>query len=401
MSIVKPRPSSLPMMEACPRWVSRPKTEEKDSLDEAADEGTLIHEKLDSLADVPVTDWHEAIENDPSLPPTVKWAVTEAATEVAPFFGMGLKVFTKKSLDVLKYELANVVNPNSGDGIYCEAGVYPEVCQPGTLDLVVVEGNLARLRDYKSNRVVRSHDAQQLAYVLGVFNALPQVQFVESGIVAPRLKGVHANIMYSRAELDLYRASIGTIVTKSEDPFEPGAPGDQCVFCAGNGRCPYQAASLKDIIEPEGALIPVGAWRSLMDPNITLEQRGWRRGIAKQMELYSEAIKEDDKEWAEKNPGVMPTGWTVSIASGRLSLDKDRLAEVNEKIRLTFGLQFETMEAFMVPEKKRIAAYVSMAKGISEEDALKEIDKAMALYMKRGADTIRFVQEKVKKQIKS
>lgn len=400
---MKVRPSSLPMMEMCPRWVSRPKTEVKDSLDDAADEGTLIHGKLEELADVPVTDWHESIENDPLLPPTVKWAVAEAATEVAPFFGMGLKVFTKKSLAVPKYELADIVNPNGGDGIYCEAGVDPDVCSPGTLDLVVVEGNMARLRDYKSVRVTRSftHDAQQLAYVLGVFNALPQVAFVESGIVAPRLKGVHANIMYSRAEIEAYKASIGTIVSKSEDPFEPGAPGDQCVFCAGNGRCPYQAASLKEIIEPEGALIPVGAWRSLMDPNIDLEKRGWRRGIAKQMELYAEAIKDDDKAWAELNPGVMPTGWTVSITSGRLSLDKDRLAEVNEKIRLTFGLQFETMEAFMVPEKKRIAAYVSMAKGISEEDALKEIDKAMALYMKRGADTIRFVQEKVKKQIKS
>jgi len=420
--MMKPRPSSMPMLQACARWVNRPKAEDdkKDDLDIAADEGTLIHATLEALAERPVVNWDDAIDNDFQLPDDLKSVVRDASLQVRDIFSQGLPVVTKRILgldseahyeidDILWEDGKPVYAPPAGrpscrrimDAIYCEVGLDSGVCLPGTADLVGILGTHAWLVDYKSNRVVRSHDAQQEAYIVALFKTLPELQSAEQRIVAPRLGNAHAPAMFSRDMIGSVSAGLQHIVDRADDPFNPGEPGEQCAFCAGNGRCPYQAASLKDIIEPEGALIPAGAWRALMDPNITPEQRGWRRGIAKQMDMYSDAIKDDDKAWAEQNPGVMPTGWTVSLARGRLSVDKERLAELNEKIRLTFGLTYEIMESFSVPDRKRIAEYVSMARGMSADDVSKDMDKAIAGFMKRGADTVRFTQEKIKKQISS
>ncbi len=403
---IKPRPSSLPHLEACPRWVGRPKTEEKDELDLAADEGTLMHAKLEALAEVPVNLWEETIENDPDLGPAMKPVVQEGARQVQDLFMFGLPVVTKRSLKLDPdghYELdmlpVDPARPHLGipDGIYCECGLDSEVAALGTSDLVFVQGNRAVVVDYKSNRVVRDHDRQVEAYVIGAFNALPQVDYVEARIVAPRLGDVHPPVRFTRQDLPRLREGLAAIVARVDDQFFPGAPGEQCSFCAGNGRCPYQAATLRDVPMSVEALVSPNMWGSLLQA-VTPELRGERRGLVKWLESFAEAVKEDDKKWAVENPTVELPGYTKSVQQGRASLDRTRLNEINESIRLTLGWDYSTLVSFLVPDKTKIVEFLALQTGETQDESKKKVARALAPFEVRGAPVIAFRATKKEKK---
>lgn len=411
MTTLKPRPSALPHLEACPRWSPRPdKPDElKDGLDEAADEGTLVHAKMEHLATLPPDEWDVAIDADADLSADLRQVVKDCAAQVSDLFIFGLPVVNKKTLWLNPdehYELYEMVNAeiNKGfeDGIYCEVGVDPGVTAPGTADLVLVQGNRAVLVDYKTNRVLRAHDRQQQAYVLGVFAALPQVDSVESRLVCPRLGiDAHPPTMYARNGIPALEAELEGIVALAADPFEPGCPGAQCAFCAGNGRCPWQAASLRDIPADVTALVAPAAWQAILKPE-TPEIRGQRRALVKWLDGFIEAVKEDDKAWALENPNVPLPGWTKSVGLGRASLDDTKLKGANESLSLTFGLPYDTLVSFLKPDKAKLAEFLALVRGMSDEEAKKEVSKALAPFEKRGAPIISFRAEKRgKKELKA
>jgi hypothetical protein len=398
--------------------VSRPKREEdqKDALDVAADEGTLIHATLEALAEQPVNKWNQLIEENHGLPTDLKYVTKDAGVQVADIFSLGLPVVTKNKLGLRPddhYEIEDILwengkpvyAPPAGrpsmreirDAIYCEVGLSSNVCLPGTADVLAIMGSHGWLIDYKTNRVIRSHSEQQLAYDVAAFLSVPRLETLEQRIVAPRLGDVHRPVEFTRAQLPEMQAELQAIVDRADDPFTPGHPGDQCAFCAGNGRCPWQMASLREIVEPEGEVTAPNMWKQLLDPNISDEMRGKRRGMRKEMDRLSEAIKNDDEAWARAHPGVNPWGWTVSLAKGKLTLDMTRLAEINDCLRLTFGLSYEKMDAFMKPDLPKLAEYLGMATGISTEVSAQRIASALAGFMRRGADTVRMTQAKAEK----
>ena len=401
----KPRPSSLPHLSACPRWVGRPKTEVKDEMDEAADEGTLMHAKLEALASIPANVWETTIENDPDLSPAMRPLVQEGARQVQDLFAFGLNVVAKKSMGLgpeAHYELSDIYKLKGfSDGIYCECGLDSWVTAPGTADLVFVQGNRAIVVDYKSNRVVRDHSRQVETYVIGAFNALPQVDYVEARIVAPRLGDVHPAVRFTREDLPRLREELSAIVSRAADPFTPGSPGEQCVFCAGNGRCPYQAATLRDIPLEVEALVQPHIWTSMLqavDPAL----RGQRRQLAKWMESFSEAVKADDKQWALDNPTLEMVGFTKSVQQGRASLDDTRLNEINSAISLAFGWDYATLVSFLKPDKDRIVSFAALQSGITQEEAKMRLVRALAPFEVRGAPVVAFravKKEKAKKPL--
>lgn len=423
----KPRPSSLPNLEACPRWVSRPRTEKISSMDEAADEGTLVHAKMEALAEVPVDKWEDTIWNDPDLGPALAPVVAEAASQVRDLFSMCLPVVTKRTLNLQPddhYELGQgmsdadvaswscLLDDNRRravgaswdilgeleDGIYCEVGVDPEVTRPGTADIVVVTGNRAVLVDYKTVRVIREHLSQMLAYVIGVFNAAPRVDYVEVRIVAPRLgANTHEAVTFSRADdLPRIKAELEGIVARAADEFTPGCPGEQCVTCKGNGRCSFQCASLKDVPVEVSALVQPNAWLPMLNA-VSPDMRGQRRKLVKWLGDFCDAVKDQDKEWALANPDTELPGFTKSIQAGRASLDKTRLAEVSQSLMLRFGLTAEVLSAFSVPDKEQLAEYVALGQGMTQADAELAIKQCMNPFMKRGNDIVAFRAVKPKK----
>jgi len=412
---MKIRPSSLPHLEACPRWVPRPDRPdgEKNAMDEIADTGTLIHAKMEALAKLPAQQWGPTIESDPDLDEDLRRVVQECAEQVQGLFALRPDIVSKETLGLGPedhYELGEIFrditkgiflsrggtpNPRPPDAIYCEVGVDPGVTAPGTADLLLVQGNSAVLVDYKTGFAARDHDRQQQAYVLGVFQALPAVDFVDSRIVCPRL-GVdaHPAVQYERGrDAPRLRRELEEIVAKAEDPFEPGYPGDQCVFCAGNGRCPWQVASLRDIPSEAAALVPAGTWKSLLRPPDP-ETRGRRRALVKWLEGFSDAVKEDDKAWALANPDAELPYFTKSVSVGRASLDKTRLEEINQALSLTFQIPYGKLVSFLSPEKESLAEHLALTKGMTHKEAAGEVARVLARFVKRGAPIVSFRAEK-------
>jgi len=411
MTMMKPRPSALPHLEACPRWSPRPDKPdaEKNAMDEAADEGTLVHAKMEHLATLPPGEWDAAIDADADLSADLRQVVKDSAQQVSDLFIFGLPVVSKESLGLAAdahYELSSMTTIRMGLGwdgsIYCEVGVDPGITAPGTADLVLVQGNRAVLVDYKTTRVLRAADRQQMAYVLGIFAALPQVDSVENRIATPRL-GVdaHPPVMYLRSDIPKLEAELNGIVALAADPFEPGCPGSQCAFCAGNGRCPWQAANLRDIPADVTALVAPAAWQAVLSPG-TPEIRSQRRALVKWLDGFIEAVKDDDKAWALANPDTDLPGWTKSVGLGRASLDDTRLKEANESLSLTFGLPYDTLVSFLKPDKAKLAEFLALVRGMSDDEAKKEVSKALAPFEKRGAPIISFRAEKRgRKEIKA
>lgn len=406
----------MPNLAACPRFVPRKDDPDgkKDSLAEAAEEGTFLHGKMEALAEVPVEKWDAAVADDAELDEYQRAFVTDAAAQVRDLFGLGLPVVTKRSLKLKPEDHYRLTGNDlvyirddmdirsfslSQKGcVYCEVSVDPGVCAPGTADLFVKFGNKGVLVDYKTVRVNRSHDLQMKSYVVGFFDAT-DVEFIEVRIVAPRLREAHAYVTYSRTEdLARLRAELEAVVARAEDPFTPGCPGDQCAMCDGNGRCPWQAATLRDIPVDEGALVLPDAWKPVLSA-ATPELRGQRRGLVKWLEAFVASVKDDDKAWALANPDKDVPGFTKSVSPGRPSLDRDHLQEANVNLLLALGLTDRQLLAFCVPDKNRLAEHAGVLLGLPTDEAKRKINAALSPYMKRGEDIVSFRAVKKKKEI--
>jgi len=401
----RPRPSKLPHLDACPRFESAPDDRISTTLSDAADEGTLIHAKMEELAAIPETEWDDAI-GKMKIEPLQADLVRACAAQVRDLFQLGLPTYGKE-YPKEHYRIPDAdIWPEDANGkrigvsgIFAEVSVDAKITQPGTADLLVVYGNRAVLVDYKIVRVVRQHEPQLMTYAIAAFDELPQVEFVEVRIVTPRLGEVHAPVTYSRAD-DLPRitAEIQRIVDDSLDPFNPGRPCDSCCMCAGNGRCPWQMASLRDIPTDMAAVLVPGVWSTTLTA-ATPDMRGMRRSLVKWLEAFTDAVKEDDKQWARENPDTMLPGFTKSVGLGRPSLDRDRLGEANMTLCNTFGIRPEELLGFAVPDKARLAEHISMFSGQTQKEAEVDIGKALTPFTKRGEDIISFRAEKRKKAI--
>lgn len=420
----KPRPSALPNLAECPRWVGRPNAgagEQKDAIEEAADQGTRMHEFMERVVACPVETWNDVAAGELGYDPELHALACECMDQVRDLFTMGMPVTSKATLGLkpdAHYTFADKLwksnvdpffqqpcfgigedPPDPGkvkDGIYLEIGLDPGVCKPGTADLVAVTGKTAVLVDYKSNRVVRSHHAQQLAYVVGLFRALPNVDTVEQRIVAPRLKDVHAPEVFRRADVPKYEAELQAIVDKATDAFEPGVPGSVCSMCAGNGRCPWQALSVS-LVEPGketpnemmsnlGALPAVPPMRVILDPR-GAEERGARRDLVDWLAAMCEAVKKDDAQWVQLANGEI-AGRKATVCAGRYKFDETKRIAAIDKIRSTFGWDSDTMYQFLSVDVPSFVETLRMKEGLSKTLAAETAEKMLAEFRVRGASYV-------------
>ena len=396
MEFKKPRPSTLPHLEWCPRYVSRPdrtEDEKKDEMDLAAEEGTFLHARMEDLAALPETEWNTHLESS-GLSPAHVDLLRECAEQVRDLFKMGLKVRVKNKpgmsplLTDGHYMLSDM-GPVE-DGVYAECSLDPGVARPGTADLVAVMGSNAVLVDYKFTMVERDHDAQMLAYVLGLFEACPRVQVIENRIVAPRLRDVHKPHIYRR-EKDYVqiKSTLEGIVDAAADPFTPGNPGAPCATCAGNGRCPWQMASLRDVPVDESGLMLPSSWKPVLAAE-TPETRALRRRLYSWLTKWMDAVKEDDKQWASEHPDADLPGFKRTSRLGRLSLDKDRSPEICTTFMEEFNVNLNQMTELLDLNTGRATEFISLHTGVSQDAAKDRLCALLMPYMSRGADIVYF-----------
>ena len=367
-------------------------------MDEAADEGTFLHAVMEEMTQkVPPMEWHAWIENTSGIGPQQVFLVKEAADQVIDLFQAGLPVYGKKDFGCGP-EDHYMLTPSISDGVYLEVSVDPLCTKPGTADVISIEGRTAVLSDYKFTRVEREHDAQVLSYVLGIFETLLQIEFVETRIVAPRLAGAHTPETYTRTkDYQWIKDRLTKINECAADPFFPGCPGEPCSFCAGNGRCVWQMRSLKDVpCEATGTdLLLRDIWKPVLNP-VSPEARGVRRQLKSFLKKWDEAVAEDDKQWAIDNPDTELPGFTKTVGLGRLSLESDRGMDIVEAFYNAYNIKPVDQLEFMKIDKKQAAAYLALHHGMSVTDASSEINRVLAPFMSRGAPIISFRQKKDK-----
>ena len=399
----KPRPSTMSLLDQCPRFVSKPRdTEVKSAMDIAADEGTLLHACMETMTgNYPVERWDDYFESVAEINVMQLPLLRESADQVRDLFSCGLTITSTDVLG-LKPDDHYMLKPDARDGVYLEVSVDPEITRPGTADIVMINGTSGVLVDYKFTRVEREHDAQMKSYVVGVFRTIERLQALEVRIVAPRLGMTHTPVMYYSRDIPEIERELKEIVAKSEDPFEPGTPGDPCAFCIGNGRCVWQLSSLRNVPqEATGSDILLSdMWKSVLSA-ATPEARSTRRKLRAWLSKWSDAVKEEDIEWAKANPGVDLPGFTKYVVSGRLSMDDDRTVEAVYQLMEQFGIAPGDIYALCKVDIGKTVEHVALHQGVSGAEANTLVRSALAPFMKRGADSIAFRQVKSKdKQIK-
>ena len=400
------RPSALPHLDACPRWVPRAFGNTA-AIEEAAEEGSYVHAFMEKLVAHPVAEWEQLLTGDSSVPPALVAVLIECAEQVRDLFSLGLPVTKRVNRGL--YEL-DALRPEGGvlpDGLYCECGLSSHVTAPeigailpGTGDLVMIQGNRAVYVDYKTNRVARDHDRQCESYVLGVFEAAPHVEFVTVRIVAPRLSGVHAPVQFTRADVPRLRQEHLVILQDAADPFTPGEPCDSCVLCAGNGRCPYQAASLQEVPVREATVVRSATWSAMLQA-VTPELRGARRRLVKWLDSFVDAVKEDDKTWSLANPNAEIPGFMKVVQAGRATLDKTQLSALHEELRCALGFNEGTLLSFSVPDRGALTDFLKLRGADLAEAQIQTLATIFAKYSKRGQPIIayRAVKDKTSKQV--
>ena len=395
-----PRPSSMPLLDQCPRFVSAPRDKvKKSAMDEAAEEGTFLHAYMEHLTEEhKIEDWPTVLADDIALSPVQTPLIEDTAAQVKDLFSLGLPVISKHLMG-LKPDDHYMLETNAKDGVYLEVSVAPLVTQPGTADVLMVKGSAGVMVDYKFTRLERDHKAQMDTYVVGVFEALPELNVLEVRIVAPRLGNAHMPVVYYREDLPRLRSYLQKIVDNAKDPFTPGNPGYPCSFCAGNGRCVWQMSSLEGL--PSAAtgtgVVLRDVWKPVLNP-VTPETRGVRRNIRAWLTKWLDAIKEDDVAWAIENPEAILPGWKKSICLGRTSIDNDRAQEIAFHINTMYGIEFTDMFGFMNLNKGKAADYIALTTGTSVAEAKRELNKTLAPFTRRGANIVKFTPVKHKKK---
>jgi hypothetical protein len=169
--------------------------------------------------------------------------------------------------------------------------------QFGTADLVLIHGDHADLVDYKFGwRQVDDADInpQAQAYTLGLWDEFPEVRYVTTHLLMPRL-GVISKHTYDRVkDYDQIKLRIIAIVeaAKRSDPtsFRPHA--ETCEYCGKKGTCPALAKKAIELGEKIGTDLE---WPADVDPANVRDPmtRNLLLRMAPVMEKWCEQIRKE------------------------------------------------------------------------------------------------------------
>lgn len=417
--VQKVSPSALAATEHCPRF--RPDGKEN----EAAIDGTLMHEFAEQMVDQPMDQWESWIATRDASP-DMKGMLEEIASSLRTLITEPLPV-------VHDYRLRMRAGKPRKSPL--KPGLYPE-CElergggrHGYIDLLVVtpEG-VCFVVDYKSNRQEKDFSLQLAAYACDVNRLCPAHTAFVCQIIAPRLEDdAQLRLELGVDELAKWNERIARIEEVADqsanDPSIPGHPCDACQYCHWQGKCQYQANAALAVSETmnedqvtvsakTAKTTVVQALASLVGPGgpyegevvssqtftnpATPAQRGLRRACMKFLEVFIDAAKEDDRTWAGQFPpeqqATLVPGFSISTVKGRSTVDTSRTADIREAVMSRFHMNIEEVFEVSSVDTKMLAEKL-VVDGWTKKKADEEIKKCLEPFMNVGAPSVRWTQK--------
>jgi superfamily II DNA or RNA helicase len=220
-------PSSLKMFEACPSFKKRSGT------NVMAESGTRIHEAIDA--------------NDTSLLTEEEKAIADYCTA----FRRHVHSEMRKAGRQLVRELHEVVLDirASNESTF------------GSADLIeIYDDGHAVLMDWKTGFTAvddASYNAQVAAYVLGAFQAHPEIKRIDAYLVLPRRQEIsHAS--FELADVPRLKLRIGTIIARAKElkGKEHNPVEGVCDYCNARGTCKALATKALEVGQKAGFDVP-------------------------------------------------------------------------------------------------------------------------------------------------
>ena len=382
-------PSHLCNLSLCPRCTP------SEGTNDAAEYGTLFHETIQKIIATSKPNEFDARIDSLDCSDEMKSDLKEAIRQAGMFLSLGLNVSENRAF---RYEDELETIP---EGIYLECSIelWPDDRRHkvGRIDMLVIPSpGVAIIADWKTNHADADFTWQLDSYAGALYRLVknPWKQ-VTAKIIAPNLDE-HEDIVYDERTAKMREAEILRVEERANNPFSPPSPGPvQCkyCYCAEKMLCPayreFMASQFPDrefpavhIAEAQPVLRSVPILKS---PR-TLEERAARRDWATVAEAIIGFVKEDDKKFFAKpeNANAALPGYKVAHCSGKSSIDKDRLKELNEHLMETFGLSYAQMEASSEPVKAKVVELLALKLGTKKAAELawaRETEK----FSKRGA----------------
>lgn len=421
--IRKVSPSALAATEHCPRFRSDSKE------NQAAIDGTLFHEFMEQIIEIPKEQWAGWISTRQTSP-EMKGMLDTASAELASLLTEDYPVFRNTRLRMIRGKpRKSPLKP----GLYPECEVDRGSGAHGYLDLMIITSeSLVYILDWKTSRVEKDFSLQLAAYAVDVNRLCPAHTGFICRIVAPRLDDeAQIELKLNEKDLETWATRIAAIEERadqsSNDDSIPGCPSDACGFCHWAGKCKYQAnattavlmSSPSDIVvrsEKTGKENVIQALATLVGPGgpyegeqvttatftnpPTVAQRGLRRACIKFLEKMIEVCKDDDASWAaqyndEQLKDLVP-GFGISRVRGRSSIDTSRMSEIREAVMSKFALSIEDVFECSTIDRKLLVESLSTVNGWTKKKAEDEVKKLMETFSTPGAPSVRWSQ-KVKK----
>ena len=198
-------PSSLKMYEACPSYKKR------EGTNAIADQGTKIHEAIDS--------------GDTSLLNDEELAIAQYC------FDFQAHIRREKGTAPVKILREQILNIRAGDEATFGSADLIEIYGDGTSVLMDWKTGFGGVDDASEN-------SQVAAYVLGLLQTHPEIHTVDAYLVLPRRQEI-SYATFKRTEADKLALRLGTIIarakTVSGKEFNPTE--GVCDYCNNRGSC--------------------------------------------------------------------------------------------------------------------------------------------------------------------
>lgn len=401
--VQKISPSSLAAAEHCPRF--RPDGKDND----AAIDGTIMHEFAEELVEIPRDQWDAWIATRDTSP-DMKGLLEEIAVRLRTIVVDDLHVFKDHRL---RMRGGKPRKSPLAPGLYPECEIDRGQGRHGYIDLLVItpEG-MAVIVDYKSNRVGKDFSLQLAAYACDINRLCPAHDTFECHIVAPRLDADEQLVLrLGPDDLAKWNRRIAAIEERADrsanDDSIPGRPNDMCQYCHWNGTCRYQAGAVATVcnatdgvahlVGPDGPYAGEAiSLRTFTAPD-TPAQRGLRRSCLKFLETFIDAAKDDDKTWADQYTDeqlkTLVPGFSVSRRRGRGAFDPSKAPEVREACMSKFGLTIEDVFDISTVDKKLLVETLVNLNGMTKKAAEEAVKKLYEPFTTAGAPVLYWTQK--------